>query len=85
MLIAFALVGVVALTNAESLVPLVLLFGVAAVMAASGFWGTGWSTPGRSGSPAGGCRRGQHSAAGQSKASSSTGPAPGPTTCPALE
>ena len=41
MLIAFALGGVVALTNAESLVPLVVLIGVAAVIAASGFLGYG--------------------------------------------
>jgi hypothetical protein len=41
MLIAFALVGVVALFNAESLVPLAFLSGVAAVIAASGFLGYG--------------------------------------------
>jgi hypothetical protein len=41
MLIAFALVGVVALTNAESLVPLFFFPGIAAVIAASGFLGYG--------------------------------------------
>jgi hypothetical protein len=41
MLIAFALVGFVALTNAESLVPLAFFTGVAAVIAASGFLGYG--------------------------------------------
>jgi len=41
MLIAFALGGVVALTNAEGLLPLVVLVWVAAVIAASGFLGYG--------------------------------------------
>jgi DUF1707 SHOCT-like domain len=41
MLIAFALVGVVALTNAESLLPLAFFPGIAAVIAASGFLGYG--------------------------------------------
>jgi Domain of unknown function (DUF1707) len=40
-LIALALVGVVALANTESLVPLALFPGVAAVIAASGFLGWG--------------------------------------------
>jgi len=41
MLVAFAIVGVVALINSESLVPLALLSGVAAVIAASGILGYG--------------------------------------------
>jgi hypothetical protein len=40
-LVAFALVGVVALTNAESLVPLAFILGIAAVITASGFLGYG--------------------------------------------
>jgi len=41
MLLAFALVGVMALTNAENLVPLAFFSGIAAVIAASGFLGYG--------------------------------------------
>jgi len=41
MLVAFALVGVMALTNAENLVPLAFFSGIAAVIAASGFLGYG--------------------------------------------
>jgi DUF1707 SHOCT-like domain len=41
MLLAFAVVGVVALTNSESLVPVAFLSGIAAVIAASGFLGYG--------------------------------------------
>jgi hypothetical protein len=41
LLIALALVGVVALANTESMVPLALFPGVAAVIAASGFLGWG--------------------------------------------
>ena len=41
MLVAFALVGVVALTNAASLLPPAILLGIAAVIAASGFLGYG--------------------------------------------
>jgi hypothetical protein len=41
MLVAFALVGAVALTNAASLLPPAILLGIAAVMAASGFLGYG--------------------------------------------
>ena len=41
MLIAFALVGFVALTNAEVLLPPAFLTGVAAIIAASGFLGYG--------------------------------------------
>jgi hypothetical protein len=41
MLVAFALVGVVALTNAQGLIPLAFFSGVAAVIAASGFLGYG--------------------------------------------
>ena len=41
MLVPFALVGVIALTNAENLVPLAFFSGVAAVIAASGFLGYG--------------------------------------------
>jgi Domain of unknown function (DUF1707) len=41
MLVAFALVGVVALTNAEVLVPVAFFAGIAAVIAASGFLGYG--------------------------------------------
>jgi len=41
MLVAFALVGIVALTNAEILVPPAFLAGVAAIIAASGFLGYG--------------------------------------------
>jgi hypothetical protein len=41
MLVAFALVGVVALVNAEYLAPLAFFPGIAAVIAASGFLGYG--------------------------------------------
>jgi DUF1707 SHOCT-like domain len=41
MLVAFALAGVMALTNANNLVPLAFFCGVAAVIAASGFLGYG--------------------------------------------
>ena len=41
MLTAFALVGIVALFNAESLLPLAVLYGIAAIIAASGFLGYG--------------------------------------------
>lgn len=41
MLVAFALVGVVALTNTEDLVPVAFFVGIAAVIAASGFLGYG--------------------------------------------
>ena len=41
MLVAFALVGAVALTNAASLLPPAILLGIAAVIAASGFLGYG--------------------------------------------
>jgi hypothetical protein len=71
-LIAFALVGVVALTNAENLAGPAFVFGIVAVIAASGFWGTGWSTPGKSGAPAGSCRRGR---AGTAEGWSADGPA----------
>ena len=41
MLTAFALVGIVALFNAESLLPMTVLYGIAAIIAASGFLGYG--------------------------------------------
>ncbi len=41
MLVAFALAGVIALTNAKNLVPLAFFSGIAAVIAASGFLGYG--------------------------------------------
>jgi hypothetical protein len=41
MLTAFALVGILALFNAESLLPLAVLYGIAAIIAASGFLGYG--------------------------------------------
>ena len=41
MLVAFALAGVIALTNAQNLVPLAFFSGIAAVIAASGFLGYG--------------------------------------------
>jgi hypothetical protein len=41
MLVALALVGFVALTNAASLLPPAIILGIAAVMAASGFLGYG--------------------------------------------
>jgi hypothetical protein len=40
-LVAFALAGVIALTNAKNLVPLAFFSGIAAVIAASGFLGYG--------------------------------------------
>jgi hypothetical protein len=41
MLVAFALAGVIALTNAKNLVPLAFFSGIAAIIAASGFLGYG--------------------------------------------
>jgi DUF1707 SHOCT-like domain len=75
MLIAFALVGVVALIGEEAWVPLAFFPGVAAVIAASGFWGTGWPTPGRSGAPACSSRRGRAGTAGDSRAGGPAAPA----------
>ena len=56
-LVAFALLGVVALTGSQALIPLAFSPGSRRSSRRRAFWGTGWSTPGRSGAPARRCRR----------------------------
>ena len=74
LLIAFALVGVVALIGAEAWVPLAFFPGSRRSSRRRAFWGTGRSTPGRSGAPAGSCRRGAGTA-GELRAAGPAAPA----------
>ena len=78
LLVAFVIVGVLAMTtNGDGGPSAFLAFCsvVMAVIAASGFLGTGWSTLGRSIAPVRSCRRGRGGTAGDSKAGGIAAPA----------